>query len=195
MNLPNKLTVVRVAMIPFFLFFMIFPEIVSSAENNFLLARLLSAALFGAAAITDMMDGRIARKYGLVTDFGKFMDPLADKLLVFGAMIGLLVINRGDDLFCKIFVWVAFIIIFRELAVTSMRMVVSNSDGIVIAANIWGKLKTLSQLIGIVIIILEPIVWDVYYVGYTMMGIMVFTTLFSGFNYFKAYWPRINSNK
>ena len=195
MNLPNKLTVVRVVMIPFFLFFMIFPETVSSAENNFLLARLLSAAIFGAAAITDMMDGRIARRYGLVTDFGKFMDPLADKLLVFGAMIGLLVINRADDLFCKIFVWVAFIIILRELAVTSMRMVVSNSDGIVIAANIWGKLKTLSQLIGIVLIILEPIVWDVYYVGYTMMGIMVFTTLFSGFNYFKAYWPRINSNK
>ena len=195
MNLPNKLTVVRVTMIPFFLFFMIFPETVSSVENNYLLARFLAAAIFGAAAITDMMDGRIARKYGLVTDFGKFMDPLADKLLVFGAMIGLLVINRTDEVFCKIFVWVAFIIILRELAVTSMRMVVSNSDGIVIAANIWGKLKTLSQLIGIVVIIMEPLLWDVYYVGYPAMGIMVFTTLFSGFNYFKAYWPRINSNK
>ena len=195
MNLPNKLTVVRVIMIPFFLFFLAFPELISDAEGKYMLARILAAAIFGIASFTDMLDGKIARKYGLVTDFGKFMDPLADKLLVFGAMLGLLVMNREDALFCKVFVWVAFVIILRELAVTSMRMVVSSAEGIVIAANIWGKLKTVSQIAGIIIIILEPIVWDGYVASFVMMGIMVITTLFSGFNYFKAYWPHINSNK
>ncbi|MBR2459953.1 MAG: CDP-diacylglycerol--glycerol-3-phosphate 3-phosphatidyltransferase [Clostridia bacterium] len=195
MNLPNKLTVLRVIMIPFFLFFLVFPGLVSDAEGNYLLARILAAAIFGLASFTDMLDGKIARKYGLVTDFGKFMDPLADKLLVFGAMLGLLVMNREDELFCSVFVWAAFVIILRELAVTSMRMVVSSAEGIVIAANIWGKMKTVSQIVGIIIIILEPIVWDGYIGSFVMMGLMVVTTLFSGFSYFKAYWPYINSNK
>lgn len=203
MNLPNKLTVIRVIMIPFFLFFLAFPELVSSAENNYLLARIIAAAIFGIASFTDMLDGKIARKYNLVTDFGKFMDPLADKLLVFGAMFGLLVTNRGDELFCKVFVWVTFLIIFRELAVTSMRLVVSSAEGIVIAANIWGKMKTVSQIVGIIVIILEPAAVglivpeavNTHFVSYGMMAIMVVTTLFSGFSYFKAYWPYINSNK
>ena len=195
MNLPNKLTVVRVIMIPFFLFFLAFPELVSTAESGYALARIIAAAIFGIASFTDMLDGKIARKYGLVTDFGKFMDPLADKLLVFGAMFGLLVTNREDALFCKIFVWVTFLIILRELAVTSMRLVVSSAEGIVIAANIWGKLKTVSQIAGIIIIILEPIFWSGNIASYVMMTIMVITTMFSGFSYFKAYWPYINSNK
>ena len=150
-----------------------------------------------------MLDGKIARKYNLVTDFGKFMDPLADKLLVFGAMFGLLVTNREDAAFCKIFVWVTFLIILRELAVTSMRLVVSSAEGIVIAANIWGKMKTVSQIAGIIVIILEPAVIGLinpeaastHIVSYVMMAIMVITTMFSGFSYFKAYWPYINSNK
>jgi CDP-diacylglycerol--glycerol-3-phosphate 3-phosphatidyltransferase len=203
MNLPNKLTVIRVIMIPFFLFFLAFPELVSSAEDNYFLARILAAAIFGIASFTDMLDGKIARKYGLVTDFGKFMDPLADKLLVFGAMFGLLVTNREDTVFCKVFVWVTFLIIFRELAVTSMRLVVSSAEGIVIAANIWGKMKTVSQIFGIIVIILEPAVIglispeaaNTHIVSYGMMAVMVITTMFSGFSYFKAYWPYINSNK
>lgn len=194
MNLPNKLTVLRVIMIPFFLFFLIFPELVS-ADETYVAARLIAAALFGIASFTDMLDGKIARKYGLVTDFGKFMDPLADKLMVFGAMLGLLVMNRANELFSKVFVWVAFIIILRELAVTSMRMVVSSAEGIVIAANIWGKMKTVCQIFGILVILIEPIIWDGLIASFIMMGLMVITTLFSGFNYFKAYWPYINSNK
>ena len=201
MNLPNKLTVLRVIMIPFFLFFLVFPELLPGVEQNFWLARVLAAAIFGIASFTDMLDGKIARKYNLVTDFGKFMDPLADKLLVFGAMLGLLVMNRDLGIFNKVFVWCAFIIILRELAVTSMRMVVSSSAGIVIAANIWGKMKTVSQIAGIIIIILEPIVcnfaksYNGMIASFVMMGVMVLTTLFSGFSYFKAYWPHINSNK
>lgn len=194
MNLPNKLTVLRVIMIPFFLFFLAFPELVS-ADERYVAARLIAAALFGLASLTDMLDGKIARKYGLITDFGKFMDPLADKLMVFGAMLGLLVMNRGNILFLRVFVWVAFIIILRELAVTSMRMVVSSAEGIVIAANIWGKMKTVCQIIGVIVILIEPIIWDGLIASFVMMGLMVVTTLFSGFNYFKAYWPYINSNK
>lgn len=217
MNLPNKLTCLRMIMIPFFLFFLVFPDIFGG-EYSFIISRLIAAALFGVTAVTDLLDGKIARKYGLVTDFGKFMDPLADKLMVFGAMFGVLVLNSKDPvlneaklfgdvtsatLFMNVFVWCAFIIIFRELAVTSMRMVVSGASGIVIAANIFGKIKTVSQIIGIVIIILEPIaaslfdaeVFNVLILSYVAMAVMVFSTLFSGINYFKAYWPYINSNK
>lgn len=195
-------------MIPFFLFFLIFPDIFPT-ENSFIISRLIAAALFGLTAVTDMLDGKIARKYGLVTDFGKFMDPLADKLMIFGALFGVLVMNSKDptldkvlfgnvtsaELFTDIFVWCAFIIVFRELAVTSMRMVVSGQSGIVIAANIFGKIKTVSQIIGIVIIILEPIVLDVLVLSYVALAVMVFSTLYSGITYFKAYWPYINSNK
>lgn len=204
MNLPNKLTCLRMIMIPFFLFFLIFPELC-----GFTVSRIVAAVLFALTAFTDMLDGKIARKYNLVTDFGKFMDPLADKLMVFGAMFGILILNREDptlvaysvfgmnaaELFTKVFVWCAFIIVFRELAVTSMRMIVSNAEGIVIAANIFGKMKTVSQIIGIVIIIIEPIIWGGLIASYVMLAVMVITTLFSGFSYFKAYWPHINSNK
>ena len=204
MNLPNKLTCLRMLMIPFFLFFLIFPELC-----GFNVSRVIAAVLFALTAFTDMLDGKIARKYNLVTDFGKFMDPLADKLMVFGAMFGILILNRQDPaliaysvfgtdsavLFTKIFVWCAFIIVFRELAVTSMRMIVSNAEGIVIAANIFGKIKTVSQIIGIVVIIIEPMIWGGLIASYVMLAVMVFSTLFSGFSYFKAYWPHINSNK
>ena len=207
MNLPNKLTCLRMIMIPFFLFFLVSPEVL-----GFTASRIIGALLFGLTALTDMLDGKIARKYNLVTDFGKFMDPLADKLMVFGAMFGILILNREDpclwalaentpaEIFNKVFVWCAFIIVFRELAVTSMRMVVSSAEGIVIAANIFGKMKTISQIIGVIVIILEPIliangVQTYLIASYVMCAVMVATTLFSGFSYFKAYWPHINSNK
>lgn len=186
-------------MIPLFLFFLIFPGVC-----GFTASRIIAAVLFALTAFTDMLDGKIARKYNLVTDFGKFLDPLADKLMVFGAMIGIIVMtyetaaaDASDSytLFAKIFGWAAFIIIFRELAVTSMRMVVSNSEGIVIAANIFGKLKTVSQILGIIVILVEPIFWDGFAASYVMTAVMVITTLFSGFSYFKSYWPYINSNK
>ena len=189
MNLPNTLSLLRVILTPIFMASALLMQSIP------LWGRVIPTLLFLAAAFTDMLDGKIARKYGLVTDFGKFMDPLADKLLVFGAMFGLLVTNREDAIFCKVFVWVTFLIILRELAVTSMRLVVSSAEGIVIAANIWGKMKTVSQIAGIIIIILEPAVLGTHIVSYGMMVIMVATTLFSGYSYFKAYWPYINSNK
>lgn len=181
-------------MIPFFLFFLIFPEI-----TGLFASRIIAACIFALTSFTDMLDGKIARKYNLVTDFGKFMDPLADKLMVFGAMVGILIMNSADEsispIFNKVFAIAAFLIIFRELAVTSMRMIVSSSEGIVIPANIFGKLKTVSQILGIIIILIEPILLPSLILSYIMIGIMVLTTMFSGFSYFKAYWPYINSNK
>lgn len=191
-------------MIPFFLFFMVVPEVLGVSAS-----RIVCAVLFLLTALTDMLDGKIARKYNLITDFGKFMDPLADKLMVFGAMFGILVLTSADSgldrelfsgvtassLFMRIFAFCAFVIVFRELAVTSMRMVVSNADGIVIAANIFGKIKTVSQIIGITVMIIEPLFSDLLIASYVFLAVMVVTTLFSGFSYFKAYWPHINSNK
>lgn len=204
MNLPNKLTCLRMIMIPFFLFFLVVPEVLGINVS-----RIVGAILFLLTAFTDMLDGKIARKYNLETDFGKFMDPLADKMMVFGAMFGILVLTSADSelsrevasgltvssLFIRIFAFCAFIIVFRELAVTSMRLVVSNTDGIVIAANIFGKIKTVSQIIGITVIIIEPLISDLLIASYFFLAVMVITTLVSGFSYFKAYWPHINSNK
>jgi CDP-diacylglycerol--glycerol-3-phosphate 3-phosphatidyltransferase len=182
-------------MVPIFMVVMLLPVFTNFSATTDMILTLAGAFLFIAASFTDMLDGKIARKYNLVTDFGKFMDPLADKLMVFGAMLGIIIINGGNVVFAKVFTCAAFLIIFRELAVTSMRMIVSSSAGIVVAANIFGKLKTVSQIIGIIIILIEPMIWEGYVASYVMTAIMVATTMFSGFSYFKAYWPHINSNK
>ena len=149
-----------------------------------------------------MLDGKIARKHNLITNFGKFMDPLADKLLVFGALLGILC--RFDDI-RPVFVWCAFIVIFRELAVTSMRLVVSGASGKVIAAKMIGKVKTVIQIIAIVVILLEPVfmslvakfttVYTVPVLSYVAMVAMALITLISGIDYIKSYWEFIDPSK
>lgn len=133
MNLPNKLTVLRVALVPVFLFFLLSGGIYA----NYLLAALV----FALAALTDALDGHIARSRGLITTFGKFMDPLADKILVASAMIAFVELGMAPS-------WVVVAIIAREFLVTSLRLVAA-SENIVIAADIWGKLKTVSQMVWI----------------------------------------------
>lgn len=140
MNLPNKLTVLRVLMIPVFVLFMITPL----AEGS---GKYIALALFCIASLTDMLDGKIARKYNLVTNFGKFMDPLADKLLVSAALICL--IEMG-----KLQAWIVLIIISREFIISGFRLVASDS-GIVIAASYWGKFKTVSHMAMIILLILD----------------------------------------
>ena len=140
MNLPNKLTVLRVIMVPFFVFFMLTD--VGGAANKW-----IALAIFVIASLTDMLDGKIARKYNLVTNFGKFMDPLADKLLVCSALIALVDLN-------KIAAWVVIIIIAREFIISGFRLVASD-NGIVIAANYWGKFKTVSQMAMIMVLIAD----------------------------------------
>lgn len=140
MNLPNKLTVLRVLMIPFFVLFLI-TDLAGDA------GKWIALALFCAASFTDFLDGKIARKYNLVTNFGKFMDPLADKLLVSSAMICL--VESG-----QLAGWIVIIIISREFIISGFRLVASD-NGIVIAASYWGKFKTVFQMLMIIVLIMD----------------------------------------
>ena len=140
MNLPNKLTILRVLMIPVFLFFLL-TDTVGSAS------KWIAAAVFILASLTDFLDGHIARKYNLVTNFGKFMDPLADKLLVCSAMIVLVGMDRLSSL-------VAITIIAREFIISGFRLVASD-NGVVIAASYWGKFKTNFQMFMIIMLIID----------------------------------------
>ena len=140
MNLPNKLTVLRVVMIPFFVAFLLI-DITGAAD------KWIALAIFCAASLTDMLDGKIARKYNLVTNFGKFMDPLADKLLVCTAMICLVSMD-------KLNVIVVLVIIAREFIISGFRLVASD-NGIVIAASYWGKFKTVSQMAMVIVLIMD----------------------------------------
>lgn len=194
MNLPNKLTIFRICMVPIFMIFLVAPLPIGES-----LRLIISAALFIIASLTDMLDGKIARSRGLVTDFGKFMDPLADKFLVFGALLGILV--TFDDI-RPIFVWAAAVVMFRELAVTSLRLVIAGKDGLVIAASWLGKVKTVTQIICICSILLEPVIFGGidFFAKYkpltwiTMVAMLV-KTLWSGIDYIKTYWRFIDPEK
>ncbi|MBQ7968975.1 MAG: CDP-diacylglycerol--glycerol-3-phosphate 3-phosphatidyltransferase [Clostridia bacterium] len=195
MNLPNKLTVLRMIMIPFFMFIIMFPVL-----GQFW-SRIAAALLFGLTALTDMLDGKIARKHNLVTDFGKFMDPVADKLMTIGGYIALLTTISYDRVFFMVFAWATFVVILREIAVTSLRMIVSNKSGGVLAAAILGKIKTVSQIVCILVMILEPAFFGKTFIGeyhvlsYVTVAFMVFMTIWSGLDYVKAYWPLLDPEK
>ena len=140
MNTPNKLTVARMIIVPFLVVFLLTG---CGGDTN----RYISLALFGVASVTDWFDGYLARKNNLVTNFGKFMDPLADKLLVCSAMICMIELNRLPA-------WYVIIIIGREFIISGFRLIAAE-NGIVIAANYWGKFKTASQMIMIILLILH----------------------------------------
>lgn len=139
MNLPNKLTIFRVILIPFFVVLLLFDI---TAYDKW-----IALAIFIIASLTDFLDGHIARKYNLVTNFGKFMDPLADKLLVCSAMICLVELAR-------IPAWVVIVIIAREFIISGFRLVASD-NGVVIAASYWGKFKTTFQILMICLMIAD----------------------------------------
>ena len=140
MNLPNKLTIFRVILIPFFVVFMLAP--ICPGYANY-----IAVAIFIVASLTDLLDGKIARKYNLVTDFGKFMDPLADKLLVCAAMICL--IETG-----QLAAWIVIVIISREFIISGFRLVAAD-NGVVIAASYWGKFKTTFQMLMIIYLVVD----------------------------------------
>ena len=140
MNLPNKLTLFRVILIPFFVFFLLAPYF--EGYGNY-----VAVVIFIIASITDFLDGKIARKYNLVTNFGKFMDPLADKLLVSSALISLIALN-------KIPAWIVIVIIAREFIISGFRLVAAD-NGVVIAASYWGKFKTAFQMVTVIVLILN----------------------------------------
>lgn len=137
MNTPNKLTIARMIATPIFMFVML---------ANFIPYRFtISLVIFVAASITDCIDGNMARKQGIVTNFGKFLDPLADKMLTTAAFIGILAVGAARAMSAAL-----FIILFREFLISSLRLVAVSSGGKVVAANIWGKLKTVTQMVSII---------------------------------------------
>lgn len=141
MNLPNKLTIVRVCLIPFFVAALLFDH-----GNNYTM-RIVANVLFIIASLTDLFDGKIARKYNMVTNFGKFMDPLADKLLVCSALICLIELGQLPA-------WVVIVIISREFIISGFRLVAAD-NGVVIAASYWGKFKTTFQMIAVILLIID----------------------------------------
>lgn len=190
MNLPNKLTIIRMVMVPVFVITLMLTK-VPVLESVSLVLFVVSAVVFAASALTDMADGKIARKYNLITNFGKFMDPLADKFMVIGALFASIYVF--DAIRFELVV-TTLIIVFRELAVTGMRLVVVNADNVVVPAAMAGKIKTFSQCILVELIILEPLIFGFsdFFVTYLpltriCMLAVVFFTLYSGYQYLKAY--------
>lgn len=150
MNLPNKLTVLRILLVPVFI-------VVMMVWRTEAWAAIVGCVIFTVASLTDLFDGKIARKRGLITDFGKFLDPLADKFMVIAAL--LCIIYRTDaPVFRTVLFIVTMLVIFRELAVTSIRLVASSSSAhVVIAANKLGKFKTGTQVTCIITMLVEPV--------------------------------------
>ena len=194
LNVPNTLSLIRVLLVPVFVFSLLFMRDIA------IWGSVAPALIYILTALTDMLDGKIARKYNLITDFGKFIDPLADKFMVISSQIAILVwmLLLHKTTLALVFVWVVIIILLRELGVTSLRLVVAGNKGIVVAASMLGKIKTVSQMVGTVLMLIEPIIpffKDNSILSYTAMGIMAFTTLFSGIDYLKAYLPYIDTEK
>ncbi|MGN0665221.1 MAG: CDP-diacylglycerol--glycerol-3-phosphate 3-phosphatidyltransferase [Huintestinicola sp.] len=188
MNLPNKLTVLRVVLVPFFIFFLLTDIVPCSA--------LLAFVVFAAASITDALDGHIARSRNLVTNFGKFLDPLADKVLVISALVCFIQMGFVDAV-------PVIIIIAREFMVSGLRLIVAN-EGVVVAAGIWGKLKTAFTMAAIVIILLFAMIFGKDSSGYAswviiteqvLIWISTVLTIISGMKYLMGYKDYINSDK
>lgn len=195
MNLPNKLTVLRMILVPFFVLAVLWPF-----PHHFLAALVL----FGVASYTDHLDGMLARKNNQITDFGKFMDPLADKILVISALVCFVSLNLCD-------VWLVLLIIAREFMVTSIRLVAAGK-GSVIAANNWGKIKTVSQIAAICMILFlqyivelgdlgivsfvtgETVLWF-WGIGEVFLAIATFFAVLSGLIYLRQNWDVVKNAK
>lgn len=207
LNLPNKLTVLRLCLVPVLMVVGVLPESILP----FTVSCFVCAVLFIGTAVTDMLDGRIARRQNLITDFGKFLDPIADKFMVIGTMFVLL--YKFPSLELPLFVTL-IVVVFRELAVTSMRLVVSTGSGVVVAANLLGKIKTVSQIVAVSTVLLEPVVqtvarhivgaitghlphWptDVVPLSWATLVFAVVMTVWSGVAYIKSYWKYLDPEK
>ena len=196
LNVPNILSFVRVLLVPAFVATLI------SMINIPVWGIIVPTIIYILTALTDMLDGQIARRCNLVTQFGKFIDPLADKFMVISSQFAILVwmtlraVSEADKLLPLIFIWVVLLILFRELAVTGLRLAVGGK--VDVAASIFGKLKTVSQMVGTVVILVEPLIpffSENHILSYVMMGIMAVTTVYSAFEYMKAYLPHIDFSK
>ena len=214
MNLPNRLTVLRLIMVPIFMAVMLLPAFADFSDVIDMILTVVGAFLFIAASITDMLDGKIARRDGLVTDFGKFLDPLADKFMVIGALLCIFFNSSmsGNKVMSTVFFFSLVVVFFRELAVTSIRLVASSSSGVVIAANMLGKIKTVTQIVAICSALLEPVLIRVIgmligegsipevvlnYPPLTLVStvVMMYFTVHSGINYIVGAWKYLDPEK
>lgn len=208
MNLPNKLTLLRLCLVPVIVIFLLLPI-------NPYLCYGVGAVIFIFTSVTDMLDGSIARKHNLITNFGKFMDPVADKFMVIGTMMALLFRMMNPLIYgmaYKTYYLVSFfvlllMIVFREFAITSLRLVLVNVSGEVVAANILGKLKTITQIVCISAVMIEPLlhalivyffpkfpIAGVYPISLACMAVTLVLTVWSGVNYLKGGWKHISTD-
>ncbi|MBQ7319885.1 MAG: CDP-diacylglycerol--glycerol-3-phosphate 3-phosphatidyltransferase [Clostridia bacterium] len=202
MNLPNKLTVLRLILVPAILVVMLLPY---SILNN-----VIALVIFSGASITDYFDGKIARKYNLITDFGKFLDPLADKFMVIAAIFGIVCRSyvAQDDWMFWIFMGMLIVTIFRELAVASIRLIASTKANVVVAANMLGKVKTVTQIACIILALVEPVAHDLvgravpdfffsgfYALTYLTAAVAIIFTVWSGINYIAGCWKYLDPEK
>lgn len=190
MNLPNKLSILRIILVLILIIIPYIPQL-EMFVYGIPLSNLLLAFIFLIGAITDIIDGKIARKRKMITDLGKFLDPLADKILVLSALV--ILVDLG-----KVPAWIPIIVLTREFAVSGYRLIASTKDGQVIAASIWGKIKTITQMIAIIFLLIDiypffefinqemeifPAIFNG--VGSIMLLISVIATIFSGWDYLK----------
>lgn len=152
MNLPNKLSLLRMILVPIFMIVLVLPE----AWMPMWLSALIGTVIFIVASVTDCLDGKIARKYNLITDFGKLIDPLADKSMVIGALIMILYRAQAHR---ALFVLALTVVVFRELAVTAMRLITASKSGVAVPANMLGKIKTVSQIVFVIAALIEPLIY------------------------------------
>ena len=194
MNLPNKLTVLRLCLVPVIVVVLLLP--VNVATN------MIGAFIFLATALTDMLDGKIARAQGLVTDFGKFLDPLADKFMVLAAMMSIMYRQHGDEVIFTVFCFLIMVTVFRELAVTSIRLIAAKNANIVVAANMLGKIKTVSQIVCVMAALLEPVLAKISFLSFmeyypitlAASAVTFVMTVWSGVVYIKTYWKYLDKN-
>ena len=206
MNLPNKLSVLRLIMVPIFMVVMLLPVFTEFEPLVDTILTLVGAFLFIAASLTDMLDGKIARKYNLVTDFGKFIDPLADKFMVIGALMCIFFTNAGNIRMFTLYFVALVVVVFRELAVTAIRLIAASSkEKVVIAANMLGKLKTVTQIVAICAAIIEPVLYSALGANIQLLGfapitlvttvLMIYLTIHSGINYIVGAWKYLDPQK
>lgn len=182
LNLPNVLTMLRIILVPVCMALILYyPETLGS--------RLVAAGVFLLISFTDLLDGHIARKYHMVTDFGKFLDPVADKILILGAFCAILAVT-ADTLFGALLVWVVFLVLFREFSVTSLRLLLAGREGKVVSASLFGKIKTVSQMVAVCVFLLDPVLLSPLLgtpdrlFSYLFLAVVSVTTLGSGIQYF-----------
>lgn len=179
MNLPNKLTVFRIILIPVFMLIIIFGGDANTqvAGTTVYWKLVIAAIVFAVASATDWFDGHIARSRNLVTNFGKFADPLADKMLTMTAFIMLISLKLAPA-------WVVAIIVCRELAVTGLRLILAENKGQVMAAEMPGKIKTTCQMLSIIFLLIG----DFYHIGTVLLYLALIFTIYSGWDYFHSSW-------